>query len=281
MAGEVAWELATRPLPAALRAHVRRLQGYDERSPVAVRRPELPGTSVVVILELGPPIAVQPLGQTEGLRARGGFVAGLDERPALTTHDGWQRGVQLDLPATRARQLFGTSMDALHGQVLPLTELLRADDRALPEQLDDLAGWDARLDRVERWLLLRLAAGPRPDRRVAWAVQEIERRGGNLDVIGLRRTLGLSGKHLVALFREHVGLPPKRYARLVRFERLVARVRRGPPRPWAELAVELGFCDQAHLARDVRALCGMTPTGLAALVGAAPMVWAEAEAHAG
>lgn len=284
MAGEVAWESATRSLPAALRPHVRRMQGYDERAPGPVRRPELPGSSVVVILELGPPIAVQPQGEAEGSRAHGGFVAGLDERPVLTTHDGWQRGVQLDLPATSARQIFGVSMTALHGQVLPVAELLRTSDRSLPGQLDALAGWDARLDCVERWLRARLAAGPRPDRRVAWAVQAIEARGGNVDVAALRRELGLSGKHLVSLFREHVGMPPKRYGRLVRFERLVDRVRRGPPRPWAQLAVELGFCDQAYLARDVRALAGMTPTELATHLGAVPAIWSEAgadaEAHA-
>lgn len=282
--GDVAWENATRPVPARLRPHVRRLQGYDERAPGPVVRPELPTSSVVLILELGPPIGVQPAGEAEPTRALGGFVAGLDKRPTLTLHDGWQRGVQLDLPAASVRQLFGVPMDELSGRVVPLRELLRRDDRSLTDELDALPGWDARLDRVERWLADRLAAGPRVDRRVAWALRAIEERGGDVDVAELGRTLALSGKHLVALFREHVGVPPKLYARLCRFERLLARLRSGPPRPWARHAAELGYCDQAHLARDVRALAGTTPTELATMLGAGPAslpAWPEAELHAG
>jgi methylphosphotriester-DNA--protein-cysteine methyltransferase len=280
-AGGVAWESATRPLPALLLPHVRRMQGYDERTSAPLVRPELPGSSVVMILELGPPIGVQPLGEAEASRSAGGFVAALDKRPVLTMHDGWQRGVQLDLSATGARRVLGVPMSELQGRVVALHELLRPHERSLPDELDALPTWQARLDRVDRWLHARLAAGPRPDRRVVWAVQEIEAHGGNVDVTALGRALQLSGKHLVALFREHVGVPPKLYARLVRFERLVERVRGGPPLPWAERAAALGYCDQAHLARDVRALAGMTPTELAASLGAPslPAVWPDGPAH--
>jgi AraC-like DNA-binding protein len=292
----VTWESATRQMPALLDPHVRRMQGYDERTTGPLSRPELPGGSVVMILELGPPIGVQPVGAAEAvfggpscssptapkaLRFLGGFVAGLEKRPVLTMHDGWQRGVQLDLSATGARRLLGVPMTELTGRVVAVRELLRRDERSLPEELAALPSWEARLDRVERWLHGRLAAGPRPDRRVLWAVREIEAHGGNLDVTALCRALQLSGKHLVALFREHVGVPPKLYGRLVRFERLVGCVRGGPPQSWAARAAALGYCDQAHLSRDVRALAGMTPTELAAFLGAPSQaaVWPEEHAR--
>jgi len=50
----------------------------------------------------------------------------------------------------------------------------------------------------------------------------------------------------VALFRDQVGIPPKLMARIVRFDRLVQRLRRGGPRVWADLALEFGYYDQAH-----------------------------------
>jgi AraC-like DNA-binding protein len=272
----VTWESATRALSQPLRSHVRRVQGYDERALGPMLRPELPGTSVVAIVELAPPITVQPEGAA-AVRAHGGFVAGLTERPVLTAHDGWQRGVQLDLSATSAYRIFGVPMSELHGQVVAIRELLPAAERSLPEQLEGLPTWEARLDCVERWLAARVLCGPRPDRRVLWAVQEIEARGGEVDVSALARALALSRKHLVALFHAHVGVPPKRYARLVRFERLVARVRGGSLPAWARLAAELGYYDQAHLARDVRALARMTPTELAAQLGSAST--AQIELH--
>ena len=80
------------------------------------------------------------------------FVAGVDDRPTLTTHDGWQRGIQIDLSPMAVRALFGVSMHALTKAVVGLDDLLPTRLRSLPEQLQHLDTWDARFDRVERWL---------------------------------------------------------------------------------------------------------------------------------
>ena len=82
-----------------------------------------------------------------------------------------------------------------------------------------------------------------------------------MDIAALSRELGYSHKHLVSLFRDQIGLSPKLAARLLRFDRLVRELRLGP-RPWAKLAYELGFSDQAHLAREVRRFAGLTPSAL-------------------
>jgi len=82
----------------------------------------------------------------------------------------------------------------------------------------------------------------------------------------LARELGYSRKHVVDLFRDQVGVPPKLLARIVRFDRLVRHVKRGGGGTWADLALELGYYDQAHLARDVKQFAGTTPTGVRPLL---------------
>jgi AraC-like DNA-binding protein len=82
----------------------------------------------------------------------------------------------------------------------------------------------------------------------------------------LAAELGFSRKHVVSLFRDHVGLPPKLYAEVVRFDRLTRRLKTGPDASWARLALELGFADQAHLAREVRRFAGVTPREIRLLV---------------
>ena len=95
---------------------------------------------------------------------------------------------------------------------------------------------------------------------MAWAYREIERHGGAIDVRGLARELGYSQKHVIALFRDHVGLPPKLLARIVRFDRLMTHLRGGGTGTWADLAATFGYYDQSHLVRDVRQFTGSTPT---------------------
>ena len=76
--------------------------------------------------------------------------------------------------------------------------------------------------------------------------------------------MGWSHRRLIARYRDAVGLPPKLVARIVRFERLTAQLTTDPAIDWAAAATACGYFDQAHLAREVRELAGITPTELRA-----------------
>jgi AraC-like DNA-binding protein len=187
-------------------------------------------------------------------------VAGLGDRFAITEHEGRQCGVQVDLTPTGARRLFGMPLSELAGRIVALRDLLPAELGELSERLEASADWAARLDLVEALLARRILGARLDSARVDWALARIEASGGNLDLGALARALGHSRKHLIALFHDQVGVPPKLLARLVRFERAMRHARSGAPVRWAELASALGYFDQAHLAREVRHFTGLTPT---------------------
>jgi AraC-like DNA-binding protein len=259
--GRSAWETANRAPCAALQPYVRKLVGYDERSPGAQSQRQFPQPFVVLIVELGPPLRVT-LGGDAPTAARhpGGFVAGLGDAFAITEHDGTQRGVQVDLTPTGARRFLDMPSSALAGRIVALRELLPTGYRALSERLEASPDWASRLDLVEELLAQRILGARLDTTRVDWALARIERSGGNLEVGSLARELGCSHKHLIALFHDQVGIPPKLVARLVRFERVMRRAAAGAPLRWSELAIAHGYCDQAHLAREVRRFTGLTPT---------------------
>jgi AraC-like DNA-binding protein len=257
----------SRPPCEPLRRHVRSIEGYDERAPGPRSRREFPEPWIVVIIEFGPALRVTLGGDARtSVRHPGGFVAGLGDRFAVTEHEGRQRGIQVDLTPTGARRLFGIPMSELTHQIVALRDLLPAGHLALTERLSASRDWATRLDLVEEFLVRRLLEARLDTRRVDWAVARIESCGGILNVGSLARELGHSHKHLISLFRDQVGIPPKLLARLVRFERVrrAASANRGIG--WAELALRHGYCDQAHLAREVKQLAGLTPTQTAALL---------------
>jgi AraC-like DNA-binding protein len=72
--------------------------------------------------------------------------------------------------------------------------------------------------------------------------------------------LGCSRRHLTARFREQVGMPPKTFARILRFDRAVRRLRRDGEERLVEIAHDCGYYDQAHFNRDFRRFAGSTPT---------------------
>ncbi|HKU42382.1 MAG TPA: helix-turn-helix domain-containing protein [Polyangiales bacterium] len=261
--GGVHWELATRPPARPLAAYVRDLQGYIERSAANVRRREFSGTAVVVIFEFEPRLRVYEHGEsTRHARYPGGFVAGLDETYTWTEHAGYQAGIQLNLQPLAARRVFGLPLRELRGRVVCFEDLLPAQ-RGLSEELAELSSWDARFDRVERFLTEQLSCAKPNDRAVSWALERIAAHGGQIDLEHLARELGYSHKHVIARFHDQVGITPKLWARIVRFERLRRELTtRGTPRSWAELALACGYYDQAHLAREVKQFTGDTPRAL-------------------
>ena len=196
------------------------------------------------------------------------FVAGLGPGSTLTRHQGHQAGVQLDLHPDQARQVLGVPLSELAGRIVSLDDLLKPAESGFVDYVANLPTCGQRTGAVERWVGRRWTRGRRPDPRIAGALRTIERHAGNVEIGAIQARAELSRPHLVRMFREHVGVPPKLFARLRRFEELQTRVREGG-RSWAELAAELGFSDQAHLSREVRALSGHTPTQLAGILGAA------------
>ncbi|MBJ6759454.1 AraC family transcriptional regulator [Myxococcaceae bacterium JPH2] len=264
--GSSCWELARRPISLRLRPYVRSWLGYSESAPLLSRRRELPAPQVVVIFEFGPPLRVSSSGSEACVQHHaGGFIAGVDDSFTVTEHDGRQAGVQVNLTPLGGRLLLGVPMRELARRVVALPDVLR-EQRGLADRLANAPSWDARLDAVEQALLARLDSARTPCAPITWAVQRIEATTGRVRVGALTEALGYSRKHLNTLFQEHVGLSPKLYAELVRFESLTQRLKSGARESWATLAFDLGFADQAHLSREVRRFAGVSPTEARALL---------------
>jgi AraC-like DNA-binding protein len=259
------WEMASRDADPGLRGAVGAYTGYVEQTPGPLRRREVPSTHVTVILSFGPAIGVgDPGAACAPAHRRTSFVAGLHDQPVLTEHGGRQHGIEVRLAPLAAGRLFGVPMDALANQVVALEDLLGRDAERLVEGLYAAPGWAARFALLDGAIGGRLEAGRPPSPGVAWAWGRLRETHGAVPIGALAVELGWSRRQLAARFREQVGIPPKLLARILRFERVVARLVHAPGERWAEVAYDCGYYDQAHLNRDFRAFAGSTPSAFLA-----------------
>ena len=83
-------------------------------------------------------------------------------------------------------------------------------------------------------------------------------------IADVARRMGVSPRHLTRTFRRTVGLTPKMFARISRFQRVAAVLDEAPGDVLAGVALDCGYYDQSHLVRDVRAFAGGTPVALRA-----------------
>jgi len=123
------------------------------------------------------------------------------------------------------------------------------------ERLLEAGGPGEILDRLEAVLLE--AGDLERDRALETAVSALDRGAQVGEVSDL---LGFTRKRLIGLFHDRVGLTPKRFGRVRRFQRTLARIPDDRPVDWADLAFGAGYVDQSHLIRDFHDFAGLRPT---------------------
>jgi len=169
--------------------------------------------------------------------------------------------LQLILEPDAARAMCGVPVHELTDRVVDLEALWGAPARELLERVAPCCD-DPR--RAASSVAAMLAARYQPRMRGA----DLARRAAarlratpERSIRQLAAELGAGERTLRQALLDHVGLSPKRYARIARVRRVVEAAGRAP---WAQLAAEHDFCDQAHLNAEFRALLGVTPRQYAA-----------------
>jgi AraC-like DNA-binding protein len=151
--------------------------------------------------------------------------------------------------------------DELTDEFLALEHFWGAASRALGEQLLQARSVRDKIGLVEAELLHRLASAPRPDRTMPAIADHVFRCQGGTTVASLSAAFGFTRQHLARKFRHSLGVSPKLFCRLVRFQNALTRILSSPPDDWAAAAVDLGYYDQSLLIAEFKEFTGYTPTG--------------------
>jgi AraC-like DNA-binding protein len=177
-----------------------------------------------------------------------------------------------DLPATigaffrpaRVAPFLRVPISDLTDRTVAIDDVWGTAGSRLPSELCDLDE-AARLDRLESVLLTRLGRG----RQQAGALDveglatRVLQRQGRVTVDAMARAAGVSRQHLSRQFRERIGITPKLYSRLVRFQSGLVYAGARARIDWARAAVDMGYADQSHMIAEFRQFGGLTPQTLA------------------
>jgi AraC-like DNA-binding protein len=186
-------------------------------------------------------------------------LAGQIDGPLLLRPAGPAKMLGIGFQPHGAASVFSQPMHELSGRFTPVEDLSRQLSRGLNDALDShdpIAAVESALLSAEN----KVCGG---DLLIAEAARRITLGKGALDLAALARELGLSIRQLERRFLAAVGLSPKLFCRIQRFNN-VFHVLGQPSCNWVETAVASGYYDQAHLIRDCKDLSGNTPAILLA-----------------
>ena len=157
----------------------------------------------------------------------------------------------------------GMPSEEITNQVVDLEDLWGASAKELRDQLLAARNPPAKFRVLEKFLLERMARwSTASDRRdlVWWALDKFLRQPQQQTIRAVSDKLGISHKHFISEFRRHVGLTPKLFCRIRRFQEVLAQINSRAKIQWADVAYSCGYYDQAHFVNDFQAFAGLNPS---------------------
>ena len=201
---------------------------------------------------------VEPSGAS---RFRTTWLSGQQLGPVVTTQPHRHAVLGVRLRPAGAYALLAAPLRVVTARVVELEDLVGGAARLLVDRCRAAPSVQTRFVAVAAWLRERLAAARAIEPAIAWAAEQIDAHGGDVSIAALRAETGLSKTRLAAAFRDQIGVPPKLYARIVRFRGALEMVERGAS-SLTDVALAAGYYDQPHFNADFRELTGMSPREL-------------------
>jgi AraC-like DNA-binding protein len=234
------------------------LAGRDESQAMASREINLPDGRMHLVFRISEnPVLLFDHVDSEAPRDFGGAVVG-GARTSFYVRDISLAAISIGarLRPGAARILLGIPAGEFAERHTRLDDLWgRGADQAR-DRLQSAGTAHAMLDTFEAILAQRLPRIRALHPAVAMALGRI---GGGERVEAVVQASGYSHRRFIALFEESVGLTPKRYARVRRFDRALRHWNANLPSRWIDVALEGGYSDQSHFAREFLAFAGLTP----------------------
>jgi AraC-like DNA-binding protein len=197
----------------------------------------------------------------------GSVVAGVQTRMFSRVLEGQSQvfGIKFKPGGFRPFLKFATSK--LADRVVAAESILGKDVNALESILLSSGEENEKVEAANAFFRARM---PKPDAVIEGVGTIVERILEERDiktVDDLVDRTGIGKRSLQRMFNEYVGVSPKWVIRRYRLHELVERFNSNDEPRWADLALELGYFDQAHLINDFRSITGYSPTEYQALMG--------------
>jgi len=194
---------------------------------------------------------------TNGLASSG--VSGARTEPLVLDTSTASRVIAVHFKPGGGFPFFGPSAD-LRNQGVTLDLLWGRLATNVRDRLWEETAADRRFKVLEETLLARARGHFERHPAMRYALDSFERSNGKRRVADVIQRIGLSPRRFRDLFLSEVGVSPKTFCRIRRFNEVLKRIELDTSVDWSDVALSCGYFDQAHFNHDFRACAGMTPS---------------------
>lgn len=155
-------------------------------------------------------------------------------------------------------------------KVVPAEEIFGSAILELHSELKQPTVPEVKFSKIESWLQGQLKEDDFYTGIIQYAIRAIENTPSNINITALARKSGYSQKQFIALFKKYVGITPKQFHRIIRFNEILAAVENKEKISWTIIASDCGYFDQAHFIKDFQSFSGLNPKQYLSDIGEYP-----------
>ena len=231
----------------------------DGKGKSATPEPILPDGCVELILNCDEPfLEIKDSG--ERVKQPKYFIVGQMTRPLTITPTGTVQLMGIRFHPGGTTPFFKQPLHEITNRTVNLVDVDSTLARQLADALSSSPSWTRRINAIELCLVRRMQTFTGDDRLVPLTAN-IVRLNGQVKIDSLAHAAGVSGRQLERRFLQEVGIGPKLFCRILRFQEVFRAVAEDST-SWADIAVTCGYYDQSHLIRDFQEFAHQAPAVL-------------------
>lgn len=159
-----------------------------------------------------------------------------------------------------AYPFFSFPMSELNDSVIDMDLIWGRLVDEIRNQLLETESVEARFLLLESFLLSHARRSFEANRLIMFAVHQLQHSPQFLAIRDLAKTIGITQKHLISQFEKVVGLRPKSFARISKFQKVLTLIEQQNKIEWSAIAYDCGYYDQAHFIKEFHTFSGLNPS---------------------
>lgn len=189
------------------------------------------------------------------------FLYGQTIAPASFSSAGKLGAIGVCFQPHALKSIFGLDANELTGSCVDI-DLLGNNKKHinLSQQFSDADTVDEQIKVLSVYLFDKLQRNSRlPDDPTKYAISQITGSKGLISLKELQTQLQLSERTLERKFKDAVGISPKLFSRIIRFQETMAQLRSSDYEKLSDIAYENNYADQSHFIRVFKEFTGFSP----------------------
>ncbi len=229
----------------------------ENEDPAILQQKIIPDGFPEIIFHYGNPYRINLKGQWQ--EQAKSLLAGQISKYFFLENTGRSGMVGIKFFPTALRHLFGLSMNQFTNKVVDMENLPEMDIQKLAGEIFINHDHQYMIEKIHSYFSEQKRKITNQNRLADQAVRIIHEKQGMISVSDLVSQLGVGERKMERLFREYVGLGPKLYSRIIRFNAIFQLKQQGLE-SWSDLVFQTGFYDQAHFIKNFKEFSGDDPS---------------------